>query len=393
MIDLHSLATDLAWPASILLAWVLGEFFSSNFNIPRITIYALVGFILTPTQTGPLPHIQSETFLLFVNIAFGLILFDCGYRINLGWLRINPWIGVISLVESTLAFVFVFAVVLFSGLPMSTALLIGALFLATSPATILRTIDEQKSSGQVTQRLMHLSAFSSVIGVLFFQIILGLVIFHSSGNLWDAIRHSIILLVASAFLGAAAGVMVQILLRPIRYSNPDCTIAFVLSVIALVIITHHLKLSPILTTLSFGLTSRHRRITLNQSKRRFFALGEILSVMLFMFVAATVEWEQAWLGFGLGALIVASRQIAKILGITIFSRVSGISLRKGLLIGIGAAPVSAFAILLLEQTRYIGINLVNQLAPVAAAVILLEVFGPVLTQRALIWASESQGNR
>jgi hypothetical protein len=38
--------------------------------------------------------------LLLADLAFGLILFELGYRINLRWLRTNPWIGVSSLAEA-----------------------------------------------------------------------------------------------------------------------------------------------------------------------------------------------------------------------------------------------------------------------------------------------------
>ena len=93
-------------------------------------------------------------------------------------------------------------------------------------------------------------------------------------------------------------------------------------------------------------------------------------------------------GIGLGLAIIAVRQIAKIAGIGLFAHFSGISWRKGLLIGIATTPISAFVILVLEQTRYLGINLIDQLAPLAAAALTLEVFGPILIQRALIWAHE-----
>jgi hypothetical protein len=44
---------------------------------------------------------------------------------------------------------------------------------------------------------------------------------------------------------------------------------------------------------------------------------------------------------------------------------------------------------MVEQTRRLGVDLLDSLAPLAAMAILLEVFGPILTQRALSWARES----
>jgi hypothetical protein len=52
--------------------------------------------------------------------------------------------------------------------------------------------------------------------------------------------------------------------------------------------------------------------------------------------------------------------------------------------------MSVFVTLLLEQTKYMGIVLVDELAALAAMTLLLEVVGPIITQRALIWANESQ---
>jgi len=51
--------------------------------------------------------------------------------------------------------------------------------------------------------------------------------------------------------------------------------------------------------------------------------------------------------------------------------------------------MSVFVTLLLEQTKYMGIVLVDELAALAAMTLLLEVLGPVITQRALHWANET----
>jgi hypothetical protein len=45
--------------------------------------------------------------------------------------------------------------------------------------------------------------------------------------------------------------------------------------------------------------------------------------------------------------------------------------------------------MLLEHARLAGIQVVEELRAVAAVTMLLEVFGPVILQRALIWAREA----
>ena len=82
------------------------------------------------------------------------------------------------------------------------------------------------------------------------------------------------------------------------------------------------------------------------------------------------------------------RLAAKLIAVLALAHASGISWRKGALTGLALTPVSVFAILLLEEASSLGLNLVDLLAPLAAATLLLEIIGPVVTQWALIAAGE-----
>ena len=68
---------------------------------------------------------------------------------------------------------------------------------------------------------------------------------------------------------------------------------------------------------------------------------------------------------------------------------SGISWKKGLLTGLAMTPISAFVILLLEQTRFLGVDLMSQLAPLAAMALTLELLGPIVIYLALRHANET----
>ena len=95
MPDLLSILTSLAWPMAIALAWLAGEFGQRFTGLPRVTFYGLVGFALASGQIGILPVPNGGAALVAADIAFGLMLFELGYRINLRWFRANPWLGVI----------------------------------------------------------------------------------------------------------------------------------------------------------------------------------------------------------------------------------------------------------------------------------------------------------
>jgi Kef-type K+ transport system membrane component KefB len=393
MPDLLPILTRLAWPFAIVVAWLAGEFGQRWTGLPRISFYGLAGFALANPQVGVLPPAGAQTIAVMADVAFGLILFELGYRINLRWLRINPWIGVAGLAESLATLVAVYLVATSLGTGRLTALMLASLSMATSPATVVRVINEQRSSGQVTERVLHLSAQNCVLSVFAFNVVIGFWIFRTSADLGDALWNSLVALGMSAFTGAVLGMAVPAVLRAIGNPRQDATVAFALAVILLVAIAHAAHLSPVVATLAFGLTARHRRIAFSQAQRNFGALGELLTVLLFVYAASTLDWRQVMAGGTLAVLVVAVRLLTKTLGVTAFARLSGITWRKGALTGVALAPLSVFAILLIEHARQAGVHVVGELRAMAGVTMLLEVFGPVIIQRALVWAREAPERR
>jgi Kef-type K+ transport system membrane component KefB len=389
MPNLLTILTDLAWPVAVCLAWLAGEFGQRLTGLPRISFYGVVGFALAAPQIGVLPRSGAGPILLLADIAFGLILFELGYRINLRWLRTNPWFAVAALVESLGTFIAVYFVATWFDTTTMTALMLASLSMATSPATVIRVINEMRSSGQVTERVLHLSALNCVLSVFTFNVIVGFWIFKSSADIGDATLNSLVALLLSATLGAVFGVVVPGLLRQMGNFSKDATVGFALAVILLVSVTYTVQLSPVVSTLAFGLTARHRRVAFSQAQRNFGALGELLTVLLFVFAASKLDWRTMAGGAGLAMVVVAVRLLTKTVGVTLFSELSGISWRKGALTGLALAPMSVFVILLLEHARLRGVNLSEETHAMAGVILLLEVVGPILVQRALVWAKES----
>lgn len=379
---------ELAWPAAVALAWLAGELAARLAGLPRISVYGLVGFLLAQALPGALASDAASPATMLANLAFGLILFEFGYRINLRWLRINPWIAVSGLAESAATFALVCWLAQLSGMALLPALLLAALAMSSSPAGVLRVIHEQNSAGQVTERLLHLVALNCVLALFVFKVVVGFWVFQSSGSLSQAVSLSLTELLASALAGAAPGLLVPAVLRGLGRPAQDGTVAFALGVVMLVALTHAAGLSPVLATLTFGLVARHRRSAFSRTERNFGGLGALLTVLLFVFAVSTLSWARVTAGASLALMLLLARFLAKTLVVAAFARVSGISWRKGALTGIALAPMSVFAVLIIEQSKYLGIVLVDELAALAAMTLFMEVLGPLLTQRALIWARE-----
>lgn len=383
---------EFAWSFTIALAWIIGEFGHRFTRLPRVCIYGLVGFLAANSHIEFLSHLEGDLLLLPANIAFGLILFEFGYHINLRWLSCNPWIGIIGVTEAAVTFLAVYLLAQWFETSLFISLSLAALAMATSPASLLRVINEQRSSGQVTERILHLSAINCMLAVFAFNLIISFWADQPSQNSFGAPINTLIMLATSVVLGAIFGIVLPMMLRWLGNLAQDATIAFALSVILLVAIAHAAKLSPILAALTFGFTARHGRVALSRTKRNFGALGDLLTVVLFVFIATTLEWRRVVEGAGLGLTIIAVRLVMKTLVTTAFASISGITFRKGLLTGIGLSPAYVFIIMILAQARYSGIPLVDELSnleSLTAMTLILGIIGPILTQCSLILANEA----
>ena len=102
------------------------------------------------------------------------------------------------------------------------------------------------------------------------------------------------------------------------------------------------------------------------------------------------RWRNAGLYVLLAVVVIAARTLSKVACNALAAHVSGITWQKGVLTGLALTPMSVFAIVLLEHSRTHGFGLANEvLAAMTAMMVLQELIGPVVTQRALMAARET----
>jgi Kef-type K+ transport system membrane component KefB len=387
--DLPFLLQSMAWPLVLLLAWFLGERLHEAWQIPRVTSYVAVGLLASlinlPGLTDAVPGLP-----FLANVALSLVLFELGYRINLRWFRHNPWVLALGLVESVVTFAAVYLASGFFNLPIDTRLIIAALSVSASPAGIVRVANELRSAGQVTERVLHLCAINCLVSVLALKLVIGYWYLSTSGDLLQAAFGSVHVLATSVAVGALLGVAMPALLRTQRIQERDVTLVFALAVVLLTTMSYGLKLSPLLAALSFGIVARERRVHLTNAQRGFGTAGDLLTIFLFVYIAALLDWTEAGTGLLLGLVLIVVRTAAKVVCNVGAARLSGSTERKGLLTGLALTPMSAFAILLLEQSRLYGFGPAGQVLAVMAAMMLVqELLGPLVTQRSLMAAAET----
>jgi Kef-type K+ transport system membrane component KefB len=385
--QLWPLLPHLAWPLVLLLAWLAGEAGYRFLSLPRISVYALTGVIAGTDQLGLLPEGQGMG--LLANVGFGLLLFELGYRVNLRWFVHNPWLGVTALADAVLCFVAIGLVSRALGADVATAALLGALGMASSPAALVRVINEERATGQIAERLLHFALVSCILAVLAFKAVLAVYLFQSSGSMARALYAGAWTALASAVLGLAVGLVLTTMLRVPRH-EPDTTLPYALGVVGLVAATHLLQLSPIVAALALGLTVRHRRVVIGRNARGFGTLGELLTLALFVYLGSRLDLRLVASGLELGLALVATRLAITPAVLAALAPLSGTTWKKGALTGLGLMPLSAFVLLLLEQSRHLEVDLIDRVAPLAVAALVLELLGPILTRTALRWGGEAQ---
>jgi Kef-type K+ transport system membrane component KefB len=207
--------------------------------------------------------------------------------------------------------------------------------------------------------------------------------------LGKAAFNSIYVIGLSLVAGAVFGVVAPLLNR-LATSSQATTVTFAVAVLLLSGVAQSLHLSPLLAALAFGAVARERRIMLSHAQRNFGALGDVLVVFLFVFVGSLLSWSGLFGSLLLGLVVLLARTASHMLVNLGIARVSGTTFRKGALTGLALMPMSAFALLLLEESRSYGFDLALESLPVIGGLLmLLEVMAPLITQRALLWAREA----
>lgn len=386
--NLDLLGPVAAWPLMLLAAWLAGEWVFRHWKLPRVCAYGVVGLLFG--GIGLSQHSAPHAALGFMaNVALALTLFELGYRINPRWFRHNPWVLGAGIAQALLTFGAVFWVAGVFEVPTDHRLVLAALCVATSPAAVMRVTHELRSAGQVTERLLHLCALNCLIAVLLLKLVVGYWHLETSGDLGKAAFDSIYVIGLSLAAGAVFGVVAPLLNR-VATGSQSTTVTFAFLVLLLAGMAQALHLSPLLAALAFGVLARERRLMLSHAQRNFGALGDVLSVFLFVFIGSLLSWGGLFAGLVLGVAVLAVRSAAHTLVNLSIARASGTTFRKGALTGLALMPMSAFALLLLEESRLYGFDLARESLPaIVGLLVLLDVVGPLVTQRALMLAREA----
>ncbi len=382
---------QLGWFALLLIiAVVLGEFVHL-LRLPRLIGYVVAGMILGPHGSG-LMHLSTVADLrVLVDVALGLMLFELGHWLDLSWLKRNPWLIATSLLEAALTFFAVYGALRLAGVANIYATGAAAIGMSTSPAVIVQITRELRSQGQVTERLRMLTALNCAYAVIAITVWLSWLHMEYRGSPSTAVLHPLYLIVGSIALGLVVAVFAGVIPRWLR-GHPNTALLLLLGLILLLIAAaRSVGLTPLLTLLAFGVVTRHWVGWLRVLPGHFATISSITAVVLFALIGASLDFNLLR-GAAVAAIaFMLARIAAKWVASLLTASPSGIKRAKGSLLGLGLAPMSGLAVVLVQDVSGFYPSFPGTLMiTVMATVSLLELIGPVLTKVALWRARETR---
>ncbi len=179
-------------------------------RVPKVTAYLLVGMLVGPHGFQWVPSHTLHGLLPFAEMAMGLVLFNLGSHFPISQLSRLGRLLPLSLGEQGATFAIVTIGLWATTGSIAMAALLGALALATAPATTVLVLKEVQSRGQVTNLANGLVVLNNLTCIVVFETLL-LIVLGSSGT--AGIGAAFVQL-AAEFLGAillgfVAGILVS----------------------------------------------------------------------------------------------------------------------------------------------------------------------------------------
>ena len=400
-----------------LLAGLLMTRLFKKFKLPDVTAYLIAGVLIGPYCIGALgigglgfPTMDAVHALgLMSDVALGFIAFSIGSEFRLEELKkTGKQAFVIGIVQALVATLFVdlalYAVhiAMPDKLSLPQLIVLGAIATATAPAATLMVVRQYKANGPLTKLLLPIVALDDAVGLIVFAVSFGIAKTLLSGqvDLVSIIVNPLMEILCSLVLGAIMGwILTQ--LEKMFHSNTNrlnLATGFVFLTVALSMLDFHVgpvhvSFSSLLVCMMMGtifcnicplsedLMQRSDKWTSPLLATFFVISGAELELNVFADIAivgiGVVYIIFRCLGKYFGALISAKAtacepQICKYLGITLFPQ-AGVAL--------GMCSIVASSTDFGNEGGLIrNITLF--------AVLIYELFGPLMTRQALMSAGE-----
>jgi Kef-type K+ transport system membrane component KefB len=380
----------------ILLLALLSGHLVQLFRVPEVTGYLLAGIALGPSLLGWLTHENLSAIAVFGEVALGLILFSVGCVFELSlFRRIGMQVVFVTFLEATLAAALVVGGVLAFGQPWQVACLLGAIAMATAPASTLMVVRECDSAGPLTDNLLGVIAVNNLLCMTAFSLVAGTIDFttDTSGDWIDVLYRSGFLFFWQLVGSAALGYLVGALLAGWTWQvteGGELLILLAGSILLCVGVARLFDLSPLVASLTVGATMVNLAKRGAEIRTILAATDPPIYAIFFVLAGAELDVSLVMSIGGLGLIYLVGRALGKLVGAHVAARAIGLEKPVQRYLGFALLAQAGLAVgLALTVSRRFEVWAPVITTVVLGSVAIYEMIGPLSTRFALIRAGEA----
>lgn len=389
-------------------------------KLPAVTAYLVAGILVGPYVLGAIgvpglgfvSHDDISSFSIISDVALGFIAFSIGNEFRISQLKkIGKTATVIGIFQAVVATVVVDALIIGlhfilgeDVLPLPAAIILGAVASATAPAATLMVVKQYKAKGPLTDILLPVVAIDDAVGLVLFAVSLGVARSISTGNVSIAavILEPLLEVVLSLALGAVLGFLFNYSER-FFHSNSKrlaMSICFVLLAVALSFLDFHIgeihvAFSSLLVCMMLGTVFCNVCDFSDELMARADRWSGPVLILFFVLSGAELElsvFKNGWIVL-IGVIYIIARSLGKYFGAFASSKAMKCDDNIVKYLGITLFPQAGVALGMAMKTSAIFTGANANIGVIVAnitlfAVLVYELFGPMLTKIALTKAGD-----
>ena len=389
---------------------------TKRWNLPAVTGYLVAGILIGPYCLGQLGVAgigfisagDVKKYDIISKVALGFIAIAMGNEFRVSELKKIGKKAVVIAVFQALSATLLVDLALFmlhfwlkDKLPLSVVLTMGAIATATAPAATLMVVKQYKAEGPLTKLLLPIVALDDAVGLVVFAVSFGIAQSLDGGAVdpVSIIVNPLLEVVVSLALGALLGFLFHFSERFFhsRSKRMSISVAFVFLGVALSMLTFRIGrvtvgFSSLLVCMMLGTVFCNLCDFSEELMERIDRWTGPIMVLFFVISGAELELAvfRDWQIVIVGVVFILFRSLGKIEGAKVSSKFMKCEPQVQKYLGITLLPQAGVALgmSLLAAERMPGTE--GQLVRSVSlfAVLIYELFGPLLTKIALDKAGE-----
>jgi len=383
----------------LLIAYLAGRFFE-RINLTKILGYILVGMMLGPIFLNwftAAMYLSLDSLIIF---ALAFIAFLIGLKLQIQELKkMGRQIFEVTFFQAFSAF---FSVSIFSFIFMNlfnlvnalpTSIILGAIAMATAPATVFAVVDEFKAKGPFTTLLLAIVAIDDGVAIVVYTLVLVFVSFIIQGaNAFSASSLIIPLkeLILPILMGLIIGWGFILMTKKIKDQN-ICGVSLIFLLVLLLILSEYFQISPMISAMLLGFLAVNFNGLKEKTIEQIGRTEDLIFIFFFVTAGASLKLGILY-NVGLLALVyVLARWAGKVLGGAWGAKISGAEEKVRRWLGWGLLPQAGVAIAFVHMTARMLPQISEMvMAIVLASIVLDEIIGPLGVELALFRAGEAR---